>query len=628
MKKNIFKTAIVMFGAMLSLASCTDYLDKAPASDISDTEPYKNFRNFQGFVEELYSAIPSISSNDYHNSWNLGEDELWEPADQRPLAYFIDQGNFRIIVTSGTYIYGFPRNGGSNASTQSKGDKGHLWGLAWYAIRKANIGLANLDKMVDATQEERNLIKGQLLFFRAWNHFMLMQYWGGLPYIDVELPAGETPTLPRLSYQECAEKAAADFAEAATLLPVDWDQTAPGRLTLGNNNMRINKIMALAYEGKNLLWAGSPLMNLESQNSATYNTDLCKRAADCLGEALALTESTGRYELASFSQYSDLFYLHNGNGKIPGLKETIFQENLSEFGGRWRWNQVNDYRPQILESSGVKVYPAANYVDYYGMKNGLPINDITKADNESGYTPERPFKDRDPRFYHDIIFDGVQTALDPAGNLDEGIKYASLFTKGKMREATSTQKECRTGYMLTKFIHPMTNGLDNTYKENNVMILSIMRLADVYLLYAEAAANGYGSAQGKSSKFSMTAVEAVNKIRARAGVDNVAAKYLGNLNDFMSEVRRERAVELAFEGHRFIDLRRWLLIAQAPYTYKSAVYFDRTNDFSYTNPSEARVANLKEEVLVERKFDSRHNWLPLPEADVNIYPEFGQNPGW
>lgn len=196
MKKNIFRISALVVAAFMSMTSCTDYLDKSPDSDISETEPYKNFRNFQGFVEELYNGIPAVTSNDYHNSWNLGEDELWEPADQRPLAYYIDQGNFRVIVTSGTYIYGFPRNGGSVTNSDKKGDKGHLWGLAWQSIRKANIGLANLDKLVDATQEERDLIEGQLLFFRGWYHFMLMQYWGGLPYIDHELPAGETPKLP------------------------------------------------------------------------------------------------------------------------------------------------------------------------------------------------------------------------------------------------------------------------------------------------------------------------------------------------------------------------------------------------------------------------------------------------
>ena len=91
------------------------------------------------------------------------------------------------------------------------------------------MGIENLDK-ITATKEEKDLIAGQLYFFRGWFHFMLMQYFGGLPYIDSVLPAGEKLTLPRLSYAECAEKAAADFRKAADLLPVDWDKTTVGRV--------------------------------------------------------------------------------------------------------------------------------------------------------------------------------------------------------------------------------------------------------------------------------------------------------------------------------------------------------------------------------------------------------------
>ena len=76
---------------------------------------------------------------------------------------------------------------------------------------------------------------------------MLMQYWGGLPYIDVVLDANSVFNLPRLSYQATAEKAAEDFQKAADLLPVDWDQTAAGKATLGKNSVSINKVMALAY---------------------------------------------------------------------------------------------------------------------------------------------------------------------------------------------------------------------------------------------------------------------------------------------------------------------------------------------------------------------------------------------
>ena len=79
----------------------------------------------------------------------------------------------------------------------------------------------------------------------------------------------------RLNYQQTADKAAADFRHAAPLLPVDWDKTTAGKLTLGNNNQRINKIMALGYLGKNLLYAGSPLMNQESTGNATYNKEYC-----------------------------------------------------------------------------------------------------------------------------------------------------------------------------------------------------------------------------------------------------------------------------------------------------------------------------------------------------------------
>jgi hypothetical protein len=96
----------------------------------------------------------------------------------------------------------------------------------------------------------------------------------------------------------------------------------------------------------------------------------------------------------------------------------------------------------------------------------------------------------------------------------------------------------------------------------------------------------------------------------------------------MSEVRRERAVELAFEGFRFIDLRRWMLLLDDKYQVKKAVEFDRDGAIDYTKPQEAKVKNLSETVLFQRKFTDRHYWFPLPKNDVNLYEEFVQNPGW
>lgn len=634
MKKYITRIlSVVCMGCLLGLTACTDYLDKAPHSDIDPDDAYKNFTNFQGFVEHLYNHIPLISAEEYHNSWNYGEDEYWEPTEQRICGNQFDQGNYWAWETA--YYSWFKTGGNPNTYNSDGGDprftKGNLWGLSWMAIRKANVGLANLDKLVEATVEEKSLIEGQLYFFRGWFHFMLMQYWGGLPYIDNELNSTEPFKLPRLTYQQTADKVADDLQKAVDLLPVDWDDTATGKVTLGNNNIRINKVMALGWLGKNLLVAGSPLMNQVSGGSATYNTEYCRKAADAFAQALQICESTGRYQLADFSEYTQLFFTYNQSGKLPGLKEAIFFENLISSNGRFRWNQVNDYRPPSLVNSGIKCYPTANYVNLYGMANGLPIPDMEKPDADSGYDPEYPWRDRDPRLYHDIIIDGDRCVLDGSrvGN-DPERQYASLYTDGRFRnDPMNAAKSVFTGYMQSKFTSKYNNQWEG-YVDNNCMVLSLMRLADVYLMYAEATLYGYGSPQSTAGSYTLTAVEAVNKIRQRAGVDPVHAKFLSDNESFMSEIRRERGVELAFEGHRFLDLRRWMLLLEKPYTLKTAIYFDRgtSEDELFADPKNARVLNLREEVLHEREFSQKHYWFPFLRDDVNMYKEFEQNPGW
>lgn len=640
--KQYISGSLLLLSAVLLTASCKEYLDKEPKSDIPSTQPYLNFKNFQGFVEELYTAMPIMTSHQYHGAWNFGEDDVWEASESRMLPNSIDKGDYW-GWNSCFYSHFKAKQSGMNTSTNERmindvSTKGYYYGLCWFGIRKANIGLANLDQLVDATIEEKNLIAGQLYFFRAWNHFMLMQYWGGLPYIDTVLDPNSVFDLPRLSYQATAEKAAEDFQKAADLLPVDWDQTTAGKATLGKNNLRINKIMALAYKGKDLLWAGSPMMNQESTGSATYNADFCKRAADAFAQALKLCDETGRYELADWDHYSEIFYTYK-QYKLNGLKEVIFYENTAVgHNGAWRWNLVNDWRPPVINNSGIKCYPAANYTDYFGMANGLPIPDITKKDAESGYDPEYPYKNRDPRFYYNFIYDAVKTVLDGSKILDpktglpqENKQYASLYEGGLYRTDTPA-KAARTGYMNKKFTSQYMNDFDD-YKEGSVLVMPLMRLADVYLMYAEATAAGYGSATATASGYGLTAAGAINIVRDRAGVGHVADKFLGSVDQFMSEVRRERAVELSFEGHRFTDLRRWLLLDKAPYNKKTAVFFDRAADQKdadrYADPTQNHVLNLREEVLVERHYTlPKHNWFPFPQEDVQLYKGFDQNKGW
>jgi hypothetical protein len=621
-KKILFIWAVV---TSMGGVSCKKFLDREPQSVVSSGDAFKNFTNFQGFTEELYHCVPDFTNAYWTNSWNWGEDEIQSTARDFHFVVKIDNGDFWGWQTQfdGWQAGWMDRN---NTSTNDDRFTKSLWKLGWYGIRKANMGLESIDKLTDATQEERDLIKGQLLFFRGWFHFMFIQYFGGLPYIDQVLPGDQKLALPRLGYHECAEKAAQDFREAANLLPTDWDHTTAGKRTLGKNQLRINKIMALGYLGKNYLWAASPLMNYVSTGSKTYHTGYSKKAAETFGELLKLCEDgAAPYKLVDFSKYYTNFYTNGQNWSMPGGTEAIFRGPYYGANGS-NWGTSKQYQPAPqLEGGDVKFLPTANYVDYYGMANGLPIKDIAQSDVESGYNPVYPWKGRDPRFYNDIVFDGVKCVQ--GATTDEPNRYANLYSGGSYRNISTGS---RTGYLLYKFIPITANKYDNGYSYDKSLNIHLpyMRLADVYLMYAEAAAQAYGSATGKAPGYNKTAEEAVNVIRDRAGVGHVAPKFLTSLDAFMNEVRRERAVELSFEGHRFNDLRRWLLLIQSPYTFKKSIEFDRSGSFNATDPKENKVVNLREVVILDRKYTEKHYWLPLKNADANMYLEFPQNPGW
>ena len=641
--KRIFNNFILaglslMFG--MSLVSCEAYLDKEPESTVSEETAFVNFRNFQGFVEEIYNCIPDKEKCNWCPSWNWGDDEVFNTNANDRMTNQADLGNFRAWMNTGNWLY----KGSSNPTSTNKFDHS-LWGHAWYCIRKANVGLRALDNgmLVNATQEEKDLIAGQLYFFRAWWHFELINWFGGLPYIDKAFEANDPLDLPRPSYQEAAAKAAEDFRKAADLLPINWDNTAAGKATFNKNDLRINKVMALAYLGKCYLWASSPLMEHGAQTGGTntynYNKELAQKAADAFGELLALVEGgQTQYALAEFNysdvynhtkaqgaanSFSDNFYTRKQNWRQPGTVEAIFRGPSPDFNGS-NWNTTKVFGPKVDGVVGHDVVihqPTANAVEMYGMANGLPLDHP-----ESGYDPKHPFKDRDPRFYHDIVFDGFKY-INGQPESWAHLQYCELYTGGNMRDVAVGS---RTGYFIQKLVPHTCNEIDREYDWGSALhtYLPYMRLADVYLMYAEATAV-IGGREGKSSKCDLTSVDAINKLRDRVGAGHVDAGFTGNA--YMDEIRRERAVELMFEGHRFNDLQRWLLLTEAPYTQKYSHEFTRVNDadwYKSNDPKDAEVIGLKKELIIERAYDTKHYWFPLPDSEVYLYEAFQQNPGW
>jgi hypothetical protein len=681
-----------------TFTSCTDWLDKDPESIVAEDEAFKNYRNFQGYIEEIYDCIPDVQKVNYCTSWNWGDDAVHNPEGYAHMDHQVDLGNYRNIWSNSQQ---FINGSGSNGSWDAKYS---LWKASWYCIRKCNMGIENIKSLV-GTDEERDLLLGQMYFFRAWWHFELMTFFGGLPYIDKAFEASEIPELPRLSFQECADRCAEDFKQAYNLLPMDWDATLAGMQTSGSNQLRVNKFMALCYLGKCYLWAGSPLMKEfektknggvaqllgASSNGKTYDYDeeYVKKAAQALGQALDMVDKgTVPYKLAEYkydniydhvmsdkadedNYYYNIFYTTKKNWGMPGAKEAIFRGVCPPVNSA-PWNCAKLFGPKVsglVEHDNIIHHPTANLVDQYGMANGQPIylvkNGVLVLNPNSGWDPEHPYLNRDPRFYHDIIFDGfhyvTETGISNLNDEQKKLEYCDLYTGGAMR---SVDNASSTGYFIQKLVPHQCNIGDKWYDWDYALqtYIPYMRLADVYLMYAEARA-AIACANNNTNDFkekpnycpALSAVDAINALRDRVNsmdypMEHVPAQFLADTKSFMDEVRRERTVELSFEGFRWNDLQRWLLLTEPPYIVKYSHEFERlewgeykeglenekdekkrryTWDWFKTHdPKDAKVANFHRKDLITRRLDSKHYWFPLPDKDTYLYEGFKQNPGW
>ena len=583
---------------MLPFVSCEKYLNKAPEASITDKDVFGNFMSFQGFLEEEYAAVMSIGMTGGAQRVQYADESLTAAG---PFSF--DQGNY---WDQSGWLYGTTV---ATAAEQATNFNEKLWPNAWYGIRKANIALSKLDVMIDATQEEKDIIKGQALFFRAYWYFQIMQWWGGMPYMDKALAATDPFTLPRLNFRETALLAAADLRAAADLLPLDWDQTTVGKATLGNNRQRASKIFALSFLGKVLLYAASPMMNEEATGNNSYDPELCKQAAAAAAECISVSnQADSPFKLQSWATWTDNFWVDSpGNNKMSGGTEAIMLptvKNASDV----HWVYIFNFVIYGLGSYSSSLdAPTNNFVESYYMANGLPITDPA-----SGYNPNDPWVNREPRFYKDITVDGDLLVSSSLAGADQ---YAQLYNGGRHRGGSSGSP---TGYAMKRWAPQGCNNWDTRWNYFQGYIPH-MRLAEVYLDYAEAVVNGYGTPQS-SVPGSITAEAAVNVIRNRAQLPNLTATYTASKDVFMEDLRQERQIELAWDTNRFHDLRRWNLNSDQKYLQKTAIDFDRGTD--------GKPINIRERVVITRVAAKKHNWLPLQVSLTKIYPAFPQNPGW
>lgn len=601
--KKIFYT--LLFCAQMTVVgtSCTDYLSVPVEADKNTEDIFGDYYNFQGFVDQLYMYVADpivnhVTMDNCYGGETIGT-TTWSTG------YNSVRGFYNQYLTRG-YL--------STVDDYGPG----IW-VGWKAIRIANLGLENFDLM-QGTEEEKNKIKGQLLFMRAFFHHELMAAWGSIPYVDKVLV--DEFNLPRFGeytaldgntyhgYQACAVRVAEDMQEAANLLPVAWDNDVA-------NRGRCTALAALAYKARALVYAASPLMSEYSGTSisdlkpATVNTELMRQAAEAASAAIKMAEDNGTvYGLLEWDHYSDMFYTVDGT-TVPWSKETLWGRYNTLKGNTLILNTLGRiHMPDnsVFGGNAVNCTPTQNYVDLFEMKDGS----LYKKEydgvvyTENGVQKCKMWDDRDPRFRKSIYVD-----RDNPGDTEKTI--LQLYTGGKTRNADN----CQTPYYIHKYWPWNCNKTDNGTEYNNMrMMVPLMRLAEVYLLYAEAVYQALGDADQKIGDCGYTALQAVNKIRSRAG--QVATTATGGAHgDFMKMILNERAVEFCFEGQYWYDIRRYKV---GETMSKEAV---QTLDFT------KEWKNFSRRTLLNRTFDApKHYWMPFPTDMTKMYPEFPQNTGW
>lgn len=668
---------ILIISALLFASSCEDYLDRPMQADLPMEDVFKDFVHAQGFVEVMYRYVVNQANSGNQNdggNFLLGEEVISSNSGMLPFRF--DMGNMEFAVSrqgslsinndlGGLGYFDRPDMAGTTPSWEH--DQATLrpgiWD-GWRAIRIANIVLENMHLMTGATETEKNLIKGQALFFRAYFHCEIMKYWGRIPYVDFVITGNDGDYKLRRpdTYKECALKADADYAAAAALLPYSWDDLKDDPKakmytfkaeTYGNSLMRINKAIVYSFKGKNLLFAASPLMKNSTSSSPPdtydYDEELCEMAASDFARVIQMdNDNVNNLGLATKANYNRLFYTDatsSGRMQWPGTAinmggaegEYIFSSSAAAL--NFTRAPATAYMPYTNKINPTR--PTHRFINRtFGTANGLACSE------DPTYDPQKEFENRDPRFYINHIVDGDTIIRNSAASAK--YKYAQLYTTGESRKVNSVIN-FETGYFIKKwaditFNNATTSGLPPAETPDNITNFNSfrlnMRLTDVYLMYAEAlaATSKYGVSTPPSFTHlpaAPSAIEVINKIRARFDIQPVEAAYasigvniFGNRQKFMDVVRRERSIELAYEGHRWDDIRRWVLAHLPDYRIKSAIDFER-NDYTETARGNFQNVNFNERVIRTRVCEyPKHFWLPFTTKQTELFEGFPQNPGW
>jgi hypothetical protein len=459
----------------------------------------------------------------------------------------------------------------SGQADASNGRFSGEWKDCYAGIKTCHVFLENVDRIPNMDETLKTRMKAEARFIRAYLYFRLANWYGDVPLFDHDLTLSESKTVTRTPKADVIAFVHSELDAIIDQLPTkeEYSNDDKGRITSG---------AVAAFKARIYL----------------YENDWANVATWC--EKLINTTNYGTYSL--FPSYEGLFLPENENNS-----EVIL--DLEYVPSVRTWANYLDFAPLSVGGRVNYLAPTQELVDNYVMLNGKNINATG-----SGYSETDPYKNRDPRLTATVVYDKFQwkkpdgtfqtiyikpgTAPNEAAKVDE--------YKGPGTNATST------GYYLRKYYDPTSlagfaSGLN----------LILIRYADVLLMYAEAK-NELG--QMDQTIWNQT----IGALRTRAGFTDPAALVFNSTlskPDMQDVIRRERRSELAIEGTRIHDLRRWHTAEVVMNDYPNgAKYGDPATDNGYIR-------------LDKRSFNKDRDYLwAIPQSEKDINPALGQNPGY